>query len=90
MLQTISITVIGQVQGVYYRQSTREKALELGVSGFVKNLPDGNVRILATGTADQLDKLVIWCKQGPPYAKVKAVDVNNEEPQVFMGFAIQR
>lgn len=90
MLQTISITVSGQVQGVYYRQSTKEKALELGVSGIVKNLPDGDVHILATGTADQLDKLVIWCKQGPPHAKVAGVQVKEVDPQVFMGFAIQR
>lgn len=90
MEQTISITVSGLVQGVYFRQSTREKALELGISGLVKNLPDGNVHILATGTADQLDQLVQWCKQGPPHAQVKAVDVEQKDPQVFMGFAIQR
>ena len=49
------------MQGVYYRQSTKEKALELGISGIVKNLPNGNVQILATGTDDQLDQLVQWC-----------------------------
>jgi acylphosphatase len=90
MEQTISITVSGMVQGVYFRQSTKEKALELGISGWVKNLPDGNVHIVATGTADQLDQLVQWCKQGPPHAKVTAVDVTEEAPQVFMGFVIQR
>jgi acylphosphatase len=90
MEQTISITVSGMVQGVYYRQSTKEKALELGISGLVKNLPNGNVQILATGTADQLDQLVLWCKQGPPHAKVTDVQVENITPQVFMGFVIQR
>ncbi|AEW00748.1 acylphosphatase [Niastella koreensis] len=90
MEQTISITISGLVQGVYYRHSTKEKALELGISGVVKNLPDGNVHILATGTADQLDELVHWCKQGPPHAKVKSVDVENLERQVFMSFVIQR
>jgi acylphosphatase len=90
MLQTISITVSGIVQGVYYRQSTKEKALELGISGIVKNLPDGNVQIVATGTASQLDQLVLWCWQGPPRAKVTAVKVEQEAPQVFTGFAIQR
>lgn len=90
MLQTISITVSGVVQGVFYRQSTKEKALELGISGIVKNLPDGNVQIIATGTDDQLDQLVQWCKQGPPRAKVTAIDVEPVTPQVFMGFAIQR
>lgn len=90
MEQTISITVSGLVQGVYFRQSTREKALELGISGVVKNLPDGNVHILATGSADQLNELVHWCKQGPPHAKVKSVDVEDLERQVFMSFVIQR
>ncbi|THU39968.1 acylphosphatase [Niastella caeni] len=90
MEQTISITVSGVVQGVYYRQSTKEKALELGVSGIVKNLPDGDVQIVATGTADQLEQLVQWCKQGPPHAKVTAVNVEETTKQVFMGFAIQR
>jgi len=90
MEQTISITVSGLVQGVYYRQSTKEKALELGVSGIVKNLPNGNVHILATGTADQLNELLHWCKQGPPHAKVSSVDVESVAAQVFMGFVIQR
>jgi acylphosphatase len=90
MEQTISITVSGLVQGVYYRQSTKEKALELGISGVVKNLPDGNVHILATGTADQLNELVHWCKQGPPHAKVSSVNVEPMEKQVFMSFVIQR
>jgi acylphosphatase len=90
MEQTISITVSGLVQGVYYRQSTKEKALELGISGIVKNLPDGNVHILATGTADQLKELVHWCKQGPPHANVQSVDVEPLEKQVFMSFVILR
>lgn len=90
MEQTISITVSGMVQGVYYRQSTKEKAVELGISGMVKNLPDGKVHILATGMADQLDQLVEWCKHGPPHAKVTDVDVKPVHRQVFMGFAIQR
>lgn len=90
MQQTISITVSGQVQGVYYRQGTKEKALELGVSGIVRNMPNGNVHIVATGTADQLNELVHWCKQGPPHAKVAGVDVESMESQVFMGFVIQR
>ena len=90
MEQTISITVSGLVQGVYYRQSTKEKALELGISGIVKNLPNGNVHILATGTANQLDEFVHWCKQGPRLANVNSVDVEPVDRQVFMSFVIQR
>ena len=90
MLQTISITVSGVVQGVYYRQSTKEKALELGISGIVKNLPDGNVYVMATGTADQLDQLVQWCRRGPKHAKVDSVNVEEVDVQEFFGFTVQR
>jgi acylphosphatase len=90
MLQTISITVSGIVQGVFYRQSTKEKALELGIAGIVKNLPDGNVHILATGTNEQLDQLVQWCRVGPARAKVTSVNVDAVNRQEFLGFVIQR
>ena len=90
MLQTISITVSGIVQGVYYRQSTKEKAMELGIAGIVKNLPDGNVHILATGTNEQLDQLVQWCRVGPRNAQVDSVDVKSVNRQEFLGFVIQR
>ena len=90
MLQTFSILVSGRVQGVFYRQRTKEKAIELGITGYVKNLPDGNVHILASGTSSQLNQLVAWCKQGPPAAVVTAVQVEIIAPTVFTGFSIQR
>lgn len=71
MIQTISITVTGKVQGVFFRQSTREKAMELGITGTVTNQPDGSVLVQATGSREQLDKLVDWCRQGPPRARVE-------------------
>jgi acylphosphatase len=88
MLQTISITVTGKVQGVYFRQSTRKKALDLKVSGTVKNLPDGSVNIIATGTSVQLVAITEWCKQGPARAKVVSVTINELPIQVFKGFII--
>jgi acylphosphatase len=90
MLQTVSILVTGKVQGVFYRQSTKEKALELGLTGVVKNQPDGNVFIQASGTAEQLNKLVAWCKQGPSRAQVTGVQVKQIEPRAFIGFTVQR
>jgi len=90
MLQTISITVSGIVQGVFYRQSTKEKALELGIAGIVKNLPDGNVQILATGTDEQLDQLVQWCRVGPRNAQGSSVNIEKLEVQEYFGFSIQR
>ena len=88
MLQTISIVVSGKVQGVYYRQSTKEKALVIGVSGTVKNLKDGNVFIVATGTKEQLEQLSKWCKQGPPGANVVNVIVEDVPLMLFEKFSI--
>jgi len=90
MLQTYSILVSGKVQGVFYRQSTQEKAKALGITGMVKNLPNGNVQIMATGMPDQLNELVDWCKQGPPRAEVTSVKVEKLSPQAYSHFTIQR
>jgi acylphosphatase len=90
MLQTFSITVTGQVQGVFYRQGTRQKARELGITGQVKNNADGSVTVVATGTNDQLDKLLAWCKEGPPRAIVLDVFVKTLEQQSFKDFTIEK
>lgn len=90
MLQTISILVSGKVQGVFFRQATKEKALELGVTGFVQNRPDGSVYITATGTDAQLQALAGWCRQGPPRAIVSTVETAEQELQEFDGFRIHR
>jgi acylphosphatase len=89
-METISITVTGKVQGVFYRQSTKEKAQELGITGIVKNLPDGSVQIMASGTHDQLNQLVAWCKLGPPRAQVASVQVEKIAPHAYFGFTVQR
>lgn len=90
MLKTLLITVSGKVQGVYYRQSAKDKAQELGITGSVKNLPDGNVFLVATGTPEKLSELVDWCKKGPSRARVSDVRVEEKEPQPFSAFTIQR
>jgi acylphosphatase len=90
MLKTISITVIGKVQGVFFRQSAKEKALAAGVSGYVSNQPDGTVLIIATGTSEQLGELITWCKTGPPRAEVISVDTRELPLEVFSRFTIER
>lgn len=90
MRQTISILVSGKVQGVFFRQATREKAMELGLTGFVQNLPDGSVYILATGTKPQLDMLTAWCGSGPPRAVVARVQSAAQDLQEFDSFFIRR
>ena len=65
--------VSGKVQGVFYRASTRERALDLGLSGRATNLPDGRVDVIAEGDAVALDALEAWLRLGPPAARVDAV-----------------
>lgn len=89
-MQTISITVSGKVQGVFYRQSAKEKAMALGITGSVKNEKSGNVFIVATGTKEQLDALVAWCRQGPPKARVADVITMDIALQYFDEFSILR
>ncbi|WP_213600581.1 acylphosphatase [Pseudoxanthomonas japonensis] len=65
--------VSGKVQGVFFRASTRERALDLGLSGRATNLPDGRVEVIAEGDAAALDALEVWLHQGPPAARVESV-----------------
>ena len=66
--------VRGKVQGVFFRASTREQAVKLGLSGYAKNLPDGRVEVLAEGDASALDALERWLHVGPPMARVESVE----------------
>jgi len=84
------ILVHGKVQGVFFRASTKEKAEELGLTGEVRNLPDGGVEVVACGDAAQVERLVGWCRVGPPRARVDEVVVNEVEEQRFEGFRVVR
>ena len=69
------IIITGLVQGVYYRVTTKQKADSLGLSGWVKILPDGNVEVIVEGNKEEIEQLIDWCRQGPPGAKVDGVEV---------------
>ena len=71
----------GRVQGVYFRASVAWIATELGIRGHVENLLDGDVRIVAEGTAESLEKLIEWCGEGPPRAKVESVKFSWLSPE---------
>lgn len=66
--------VSGRVQGVFFRASTQQKARELGLSGYAKNLADGRVEVLMFGDRDRIDELERWLWQGPPTAHVTSVE----------------
>lgn len=89
-MKHVNIKVIGKVQGVFFRASTRSKADDLGVKGFVRNEPDGSVYIEAEGTEEQLNRLVEWCKEGPPSARVDALETNEATLIGYNQFNIQK
>ena len=71
---SVLLTITGRVQGVAYRMNAREQARSLGLRGWVANTDDGAVRLLASGDSDAVDRLVQWCRQGPPAARVEHVN----------------
>jgi acylphosphatase len=73
--------VAGRVQGVFYRASTREKALELGCRGYARNLADGRVEVLILGEPAAVHALIEWLWRGPPAAHVTGVEVQEIDPQ---------
>lgn len=73
------IFVSGRVQGVFFRSNTRKKARGLGINGFVKNLEDGRVEIVAEGEKEKLEQLINWANTGSPAARVRNVEVNWKE-----------
>lgn len=77
-LQRARVRVSGQVQGVFFRDSTRQKAEELGLAGWVRNMPDGQVEALFEGPSEKVEEIVRWCKEGPQRASVENVDTDFE------------
>ena len=69
------LIVRGRVQGVFFRACTRDEAERLGVTGWVRNRPEGTVEVLLEGVEEEVDRIVEWCRQGPPIARVDEVSV---------------
>lgn len=81
--------VEGRVQGVFFRDSTRREALRLGLSGWVRNLPDGRVEAVFEGPAEAVTSAVAWMRHGPDHALVTALEESAEEPAGLTGFEIR-
>lgn len=81
--------VEGQVQGVFYRDATKRKAKELGVTGYVKNLSDGRVEVMVCGEAEQVETLREWLWDGAPRAEVTDVSVTELAWQEYQDFEIR-
>ncbi len=83
--------IAGRVQGVAYRIYTQREATQLGLTGWVRNCPDGQVELVAEGNREALEQLVAWCHQGPPAAKVTDVETQwEDETGELTSFEIRR
>lgn len=81
--------VSGYVQGVFYRAASESIARRLDLTGWVRNLPDGRVEVVACGEETKLKELEQWLWQGPPRARVEQVVSANAEPQTFADFSVR-
>jgi acylphosphatase len=92
MLKKIRAIVSGKVQGVGFRVYTQAQAQKLGICGYVRNLSNGDVEIVAEGEAEKLDSLINWAKLGSPSAVVNNLktEVLNNHDQEFSTFEIRR
>ena len=88
--KAIQLKKSGTVQGVFFRQSAQQKAIELGISGWVRNCEDGSVEVEAEGEESALQKFIAWCHRGPDRAKVSNLEIKTIEPQNYEGFEIRR
>ncbi len=89
-MKRFHITVSGRVQGVFYRDFARREAEKLGINGYVRNLSNGNVEIVAEGEDKIMERFLAACKKGPLMAFVKGAEVKEEPPtNEFDGFDIR-
>lgn len=87
----IHVIVKGRVQGVYYRASTQEHAQALGLTGWVRNLVNGDVEFEAQGSQEKLDSLLLWAQNGPARAQVTTLTCNHCTPRAAeTGFSVVR
>ena len=87
----VHVVISGQVQGVWYRASTKEKAEELGLTGWVKNTTYGNVEAIFEGDELKVNEMIAWCHKGPPLAQVTDMKITRQRfSGEFVGFVVLR
>ena len=89
-MKNVHVKISGRVQGVFFRVSTKEKAEQLGIKGWVRNTKDGCVEAVFEGEDHLVDQMIEWCFRGPPQSKVENVEVNEQNPtDSFVNFSIK-
>ncbi len=88
-MKCVHLIVSGKVQGVFFRDNTRKKAVELDLHGYAKNLEDGTVEVVAQGDENKINELIDFIKKGPGISKVVDIKINHKELENFSGFEIK-
>ncbi|MGA6948028.1 MAG: acylphosphatase [Solirubrobacterales bacterium] len=83
------VVVSGRVQGVFFRDTTKRRAEAAGVSGWVRNTPEGAVEAVFEGEPDAVEEMVEFSRRGPSRAEVAAVEVTEEQPERLSGFQVR-
>jgi acylphosphatase len=78
MKSSVHVIISGKVQGVWFRASTKQKAEELGLTGWVRNTLDGNVEAVFEGEEKLVKEMIDWCHRGPPLSEVENVQINKQ------------
>ncbi len=87
----VHVFISGKVQGVFFRSGTKERAEELNLTGWVRNLADGRVEAVFEGEEKNVENMVQWCRRGPDYAVVEEIEVIPEQYKgEFNSFALRR
>lgn len=89
MNKSVVLKIYGKVQNVGFRFHTKKTADSLQITGFVKNQPDGSVYIEAEGNESQLDHFILWCQNGPTWARVERIEMQSTPIQDFKGFVVK-
>jgi len=85
-MRRVRVRLSGRVQGVFFRASCAERADDLGLGGWIRNVPGGGVEAVFEGTESAVAQMVSWCREGPPLARVDRIDVVDEAPAGESGF----
>lgn len=89
MVQRRRVVAHGNVQGVFFRESTRAEAERRGVAGWAENLADGTVEAVFEGSTSDIDAMVAFVRRGPGHSTVDSVDVRTEAPEGLSGFSVR-
>ena len=87
-MKQVHVRVSGRVQGVFFRAEARSRAESLGLSGWIRNEPDGSVAAVFAGEPERVDSMVEWCRRGPAGARVDEVEATDAADEPGHGFRV--